>query len=293
MRPWCGINRRDVDMMKAELDTATNVVVVGAGYIGLEAASVLRKKDKHVTVLEMQGRVLARACGEPLSRFFEDDHRAHGAEIRLDTQVDCIDDRDGRASAVRLHDGHVLQRPTSSSLGSASSPPSSRSSPPARTAATASRSTSTAKRASPDRLRDYTATRAAPHARTSSTRTGKIVRLESIQNANDMGVIVAKSIIGSLADGERYDAIPWFWSNQYDLKLQTVGLFIDYDDIVVRGDPKTRKFSVVYLRGGKVIALDCVNHTKDYVQGKALIAKAHTVDKAKRARPDVLLKQLV
>jgi 3-phenylpropionate/trans-cinnamate dioxygenase ferredoxin reductase subunit len=120
-----------------------------------------------------------------------------------------------------------------------------------------------------------------------------VVRLESIQNANDQAMIVAKAIAGSLGAEERYDAIPWFWSNQYDLRLQTVGLSADHDEVVIRGAPESRSFSVVYLRGGRVIALDCVNHTKDYVQGKALIAKAHEVDRAKLARPDVTLKELV
>jgi 3-phenylpropionate/trans-cinnamate dioxygenase ferredoxin reductase component len=122
---------------------------------------------------------------------------------------------------------------------------------------------------------------------------GRTIRLESIQNANDQATVVAKSIAGTLGPTERYDAIPWFWSNQYDLRLQTVGLFVDHDDVLVRGDPATRSFSVVYLRGGRVIALDCVNLTKDYVQGKALIASEREVDRARLARADVLLKELV
>ena len=114
---------------------------------------------------------------------------------------------------------------------------------------------------------------------------GRVVRLESIQNANDQAMIVAKSIAGSLGADERYDAVPWFWSNQYDLRLQTVGLSLDHDDVVVRGAPESRSFSVVYLRGGRVVALDCVNQTKDYIQGKALIAKgARSTARSSRAR---------
>ena len=121
---------------------------------------------------------------------------------------------------------------------------------------------------------------------------GRPLRLESIQNANDQAAVVAKSIAGTLGPAERYDAVPWFWSNQYDLRLQTVGLWLDHDEIVVRGDPATRSFSVVYLRRGRVIALDCVNLTKDYVQGKALITKQCEVDRTKLARADVPLKEL-
>ena len=106
-------------------------------------------------------------------------------------------------------------------------------------------------------------------------------------------MIVAKSIAGSLGPEDRYDAVPWFWSNQYDLRLQTVGLHSDHDEVVLRGTPESRSFSVVYLQNGRVVALDCVNHTKDYAQGKALIVKRCEVDRAKLARPDVTLKELV
>src|SRR5205085_382390 len=97
---------------------------------------------------------------------------------------------------------------------------------------------------------------------------GAMIRVESVQNANDQANVAAKTIAGESAE---YHAVPWFWSNQYDLRLQTVGLSIGFDQAVVRGDASTRSFSIVYLRGGRVIALDCVNATKDYVQGRALV----------------------
>ena len=89
-----------------------------------------------------------------------------------------------------------------------------------------------------------------------------------------------------------YDAIPWFWSNQYDLKLQTVGLCQGHDDLVVRGDPDTRSFSLVYLREGRVIALDCVNAVRDYVQGRKLILDGAAPDRSKLADASVSLKEL-
>ncbi|MCY1241987.1 Ferredoxin--NAD(P)(+) reductase fdr [compost metagenome] len=97
---------------------------------------------------------------------------------------------------------------------------------------------------------------------------GARLRLESVQNANDMAATAAKSIVGS---PEPYRSVPWFWSNQYDLRLQTVGLSLGYDEEVVRGDVSSRSFSVIYLKQGRVVALDCVNATKDYVQGKRLV----------------------
>lgn len=97
---------------------------------------------------------------------------------------------------------------------------------------------------------------------------GAVIRLESVQNANDMANTVAKTVCGEETE---YTATPWFWSNQYDLKLQTVGLSAGYDQAVLRGDPASRKFSVVYLRGGKVVALDCVNNARDYSHGRRLV----------------------
>jgi 3-phenylpropionate/trans-cinnamate dioxygenase ferredoxin reductase subunit len=106
---------------------------------------------------------------------------------------------------------------------------------------------------------------------------GATIRLESVQNANDMAAVAARTICG---DDVSYSATPWFWSNQYDLKLQTVGLSSGYDRAVLRGDPATRKFSVVYLRNGKVIALDCVNNARDYSHGRRLVELGVVVDAA-------------
>ena len=113
---------------------------------------------------------------------------------------------------------------------------------------------------------------------------GATIRLESVQNANDQAVTVAKAITGA---PEPYAAVPWFWSNQYDLKLQTVGLSSGFDDVVTRGDPADRSFSLVYIRRGRVIALDCVNAVRDYVQGRGLIVSGATLDAATLANTAV------
>ncbi len=280
-------DRADVDRMKMELESVERVVVVGAGYIGLEAAAVLRKKQKHVTVLEAQDRVLSRVAGVDLARFFEDEHRAHGAEIRLGVEVVGIEAKDGKASGVRLASGEVLPADlvvVGIGIRAAVEP---------LLAAGAEGGDGVkvdllGKTSLPD---VYAVGDCAAHA--SPWANGRIVRLESIQNASDQATVAAKAIAGTLAEGEHYDAVPWFWSNQYDLRLQTVGLSIDHDDAIVRGDPKTRAFSVVYLRGGKVIALDCVNKTKDYVQGKAVITSGRALPREKLADAETTLKDLL
>ena len=119
---------------------------------------------------------------------------------------------------------------------------------------------------------------------------GARIRLESVQNAHDMAAAAARDVAGAPLP---YEAVPWFWSNQYDLRLQTVGLSPGHDGVVTRGDPADRSFSLVYLREGRVIALDCVNATRDYVQGRALVLAGATPDPAALADPAVALKSLI
>ena len=119
---------------------------------------------------------------------------------------------------------------------------------------------------------------------------GAQMRLESVQNANDQAKTAVAHILGK---EEAYDAVPWFWSNQYDLKLQTVGLSTGFDQTVLRGDPATRSFSVIYLKGGKLIALDCVNAVKDYVQGRKLVEAGAVLPAEQLADTTVLLKDLI
>ena len=279
-------DRADVDKMKGELETAHAVVIIGGGYIGLEAAAVLRKQGKHVTVLEAESRVLARVAGVALSRFFEAEHRAHGVDLRLDARVMALDEKDGRVCGVRLASGESLPADlviVGIGIDAAVEPL-------ARAGAVIDNGVVVDLRSKTSLPDVYAVGDCAAHPNVHAR--GRVVRLESIQNANDQAMIVARSIAGTLGPEERYEAVPWFWSNQYDLRLQTVGLSHGHDEVVVRGAPESRSFSVVYLRSGRVIALDCVNQTKDYLQGKALITKGTVVDRQKLASPDVTLKEL-
>ncbi len=275
--------RADVDALMAELPGVTRAVVIGGGYIGLEAAAVLTKLGKAVTLIEALPRVLARVAGEDLSRFYEAEHRAHGVDLRTGCGVEALLG-DGRVAGVRLADGTEVPGdvviigigivPCVEPLLAAGA------------------------EGGNGVLVDGQCRTSLPHvfaigdcaAHANGFAEGAVIRLESVQNANDQATVVAKVITGQDAS---YGATPWFWSNQYDLKLQTVGLSTGHDATVLRGDPATRSFSVVYLKQGQVIALDCVNCAKDYAQGRKLVEQRVAADPAALADPAIPLKELV
>lgn len=254
--------RADVDRLALELSSVRRVVVVGGGYIGLEAAAVLTKFGKQVTVVEALDRVLARVAGVTLSRFYEAEHRAHGVEVRLGALVDRLEGVGGRVTGVRLADGEHL--PAEMVIVGIGITPATE--PLLAAGADGGNGVAVDGHGRTSLPGVFAIGDCALHANRFAG--GAAVRLESVQNANDMAAIVAAMIMG---EPKIYDSIPWFWSNQYDLKLQTVGLSVGYDREVVRGDPSARSFSVIYLKAGRVVALDCVNATKDYVQGRALV----------------------
>jgi len=276
-------SRADIDRMRAELPSTTRVVVIGGGYIGLEAASVLRKLDKSVVLLEMQARILARVAGKEVSEFFTTEHRNHGVEMRTDTAVECIVGDAGRVCGVRLADGEMLSAdmvivgigiiPNVEPLIAAGA-----------VATNGVHVDEFCRTTLPDvfAIGDC----AAHHNRFAH---GERVRLESVQNANDQAATAVKAIAGEAVP---YNAVPWFWSDQYDIKLQTAGLSLGYDSTIVRGDPQLRSFAVAYLRCEQLIALDCVNATRDYVQGRKLIGDGTAIDIARLHDPAVPLKDL-
>ncbi len=274
--------RADVDAMLEGLDDIAEIAIVGGGYIGLEAAAVLRKMGKKVTVLEAMDRVLARVAGEPLSRFYEAEHRAHGVDVRLDVEISGIQGEDF-VTGVCLADGEVI--PAQMVIVGIGIIPAVA---PLLTAGAAGGAGVDVDAYCRTSLPDiYAIGDCAAHANDFAG--GNVMRVESVQNANDMANAVAKSLTGELT---AYHAVPWFWSNQYDLRLQTVGISAGYDTMVLRGDTAARSFSVVYLKAGKVIALDCVNATKDYVQGRLFVTEGLSPTVEQLADTNVPLKEL-
>lgn len=260
--------RADIDAILAKLPEVSRVAVVGGGYIGLEAASGFIKLGKQVLLLEVLPRVLARVAGEALSTFFEAEHRAHGVDLRTGCGVEAIVGED-RVEGVQLSDGTVEAAdmvivgigivPCVGVLFSAG--------------AQGGNGVEVDAQCHTSLPHVWAIGDCAAHANPFAD--GAVIRLESVQNANDQAAVVAKAICGQAVE---YAATPWFWSNQYDLKLQTVGLSAGHDQAVLRGDPASRSFSVVYLKQGKVVALDCVNAIKDYVQGRKLVEARAVVE---------------
>jgi 3-phenylpropionate/trans-cinnamate dioxygenase ferredoxin reductase subunit len=275
--------RQDVDSIRSQLDSVRRVAVVGGGYVGLEAAAVLRKLGKEVVLLEALDRVLARVAGPEISQFYAAEHRAQGVDVRLGAAVASIVGESGRVAALRLQDGATIEAEMAIvGIGVEAA------AAPLLAAGAAGANGVEVDAFCRTSLADvYAAGDCAAHENRFAG--GLRIRLESVQNAHDQAATAARAILGR---AEPYDAVPWFWSNQYDLRLQTVGLSVGHDSTVVRGRPGARSFSVVYLLGGRVIALDCVNSTRDYVQGKKLILERRVVAPERLADTAVALKEL-
>ena len=276
--------RSDVDQIISRLGSVHHITVIGGGYIGLEAAAVFTKMGKKVTVLEALDRVLSRVAGTSLSAFYEAEHRRQGVDLRVNAQLGKIAVNDaGEAKAAVLTDGDVIATDMIivgigiiAEVG------------PLIAAGAAGGNGVDVDSLCRTSLADiYAVGDCAAHGNRFAD--GEHIRLESVQNANDQAKVAASDIAGQPSE---YDAIPWFWSNQYDLKLQTVGLSMGYDTEILRGNPDNRQFSVAYLRTGRLIALDCINMVKDYVQGRKAIILRDVLDQAQLADASIPIKEI-
>jgi 3-phenylpropionate/trans-cinnamate dioxygenase ferredoxin reductase subunit len=276
--------RADVDAILARLQGVDRVAIVGGGYIGLETAAALRGLGKEVVVLEAQDRVLARVTGEPIARFYEAEHRARGVDVCLGIEIAAVETARGAICGIRLTGGETI--PTEMLIVGIGIIP--------EVAPLAAAGAETGNGVRVDALCRtsladiYAIGDCAEHRNDFAH--SEWTRLESIQNANDHAMTAAKAICGVEAP---YHSLPWFWSNQYDLKLQTVGLSQGYDDLIVRGEPAMRSFSVAYFRDRRLVALDCVNAVRDYSHGRALILAGLPVDRSAVADASITLRTLM
>jgi 3-phenylpropionate/trans-cinnamate dioxygenase ferredoxin reductase subunit len=274
-------SRGDVDALREELSSATHVAIVGGGYLGLEAAATLSQLGKQVTVLEALDRVLARVTAEPLSRFIEAVHRAHGVDVHLGARIESVEPVGTRVGAIRIGGGTVI--PADLVIAAIGISPVAE--PLLSAGAKGGNGVLVNEFGQTSLPNIYAIGDCALHANAYAD--GSTIRLESVQNASDMAITAAKALAGEM---QPYRVVPWFWSNQYDLRLQIAGLSSNHDDLTVRGDIASRSFSVIYRRHGRVIALDCVNAPKDFVQGRGLIQKGVKAEQSALADTTVALK---
>ena len=251
----------DVERIRPNMVAGRKMVIVGAGYIGLEAAAVARQMGLDVTVLEMAPRVLARVTSPVMSEFFETEHRAQGVQILTEARLDHLDGNDDKVTAAILADGTRIDADIVL-VGIGILP----NEELAREAGIACNNGILVDRDA--RTSDPRVFAAGDCASRPLVHYGRSGRLESVHNAIEQGKLAAAAILGKPRPAED---CPWFWSDQYDLKLQIAGLSQDYDEIVVRGDPKDRKFAAFYLRNGTLIAVDAINSPPEFLASKKLI----------------------
>ncbi|QYN33548.1 FAD-dependent oxidoreductase [Pseudonocardia sp. DSM 110487] len=275
-------NKADCDRLMNVLPHSRRIAVIGGGYVGLEAAAVLSELGKEVTVVETLDRVLARVAAEPVSRFYEAEHRAHGVALHTGTGVTELLGQAGAITGVRLTDDTLITA-DQVIIGIGIQPAIQ---PLLHAGAEA------APRAAGVLVDDLCRT-TLPDVYCigdcAIIRGGPGVRIESRHNACEQARTAGKAISGH---PEPLRLVPWFWSNQYGLRLQTVGLSLGHDHTVLRGNPGKRSFSLIYLRDGAVIALDCINATRDYVQGRKLVETGARIDPALLADDRTPLKKI-
>jgi 3-phenylpropionate/trans-cinnamate dioxygenase ferredoxin reductase component len=272
----------DALALRAELEPGRRLVIVGGGYIGLEVAATSRARGVDVTVLEMADRVMNRVTCSQLSTFLTHEHERHGVRIRCHARVNAIlsDGQSRSVRSVRAEDG--AEYPADIVLIGIGVEPADE----LARAAGLGCSNGVVVDAS-CRTSDPCIFAAGDCTNHPSLRYGGRVRLESVDNAFEQGTTAALSILGEQTE---HSKTPWFWSDQYDLKLIIVGLSAGHDSVVLRGDPQSRAFSICYLRDGELIAVDTVNSAKDQMAARKLIAAWARPDPQKLADVTLPLK---
>jgi 3-phenylpropionate/trans-cinnamate dioxygenase ferredoxin reductase subunit len=250
----------DSRRIAAGIAQAASVAVVGGGFIGLEIAAAARKAGKPVVVLEALDRLLARSSAPFVSDFFLALHGSNGVDVRLRTQVTAIAGNDGRVAAVVAGDGRA--HPADLVVVGVGIMPNAELAQQSGIACDRGIVVDDCSRTSDPAVvaaGDCTARRLAD---------GSLLRLESVQNAIEQGKSAAAALLGR---ARPFTAAPWFWSDQFDVRLQMAGLSAGHDRIVVRGATAARRFSVFYFRGETLIAVDSVNRAPDHIAARRLL----------------------
>jgi 3-phenylpropionate/trans-cinnamate dioxygenase ferredoxin reductase subunit len=275
-------NLADVAPLRAAFKPGARAVVIGGGYIGLETAATARKMGCEVTVLEMADRVMNRVVSSCVSQYFAQVHQTHGIDLKCGVRVVAVEGRE-RAEYVLCADGSrfaadivvvgvgaIANTELAESAGLACDD-----------------GICVDEYCSTSVPGIYAAGDCTNHP---SPRFGRRVRLESVDNAFEQSKTAALNMLGRPTV---HDRVPWFWSDQFDNKMLIVGLTYGHDTQVVRGDPKSRSFSVCYLKERELLAVEAVNHSKDYMAARKLIAERAVMDPAKLADLNIDLKEAV
>ena len=269
----------DVDGLQEVFQAGKRIAIVGGGYIGLEVAAVGAKRGLYVTVFEAMDRLMARAVSPALSDFYASEHEKAGVTLKLKTGVEAIE---GNGKVERVIAGGQSYPCDIVLVGIGVIPCD-------ELAAKAGLGVSDGI------VVDRNARTGDPHIWAAGDctrhvgREGHEIRLECVQNAIDQAKHAAMAMAGR---PKSYSEVPWFWSDQYDLKLQIAGLAQPTDMLVQRGDPASRKFAVFHLRDGKVAAVEAVNAAPEYMIGKKLIAEGKPIDAARLADLSIPMKQM-
>lgn len=272
----------DADGIRASLRPGAHLVVVGGGYVGLEVAASARGLGAHVTVIEAQPRVLARVAGPEVSRFYESVHREAGVEILTGIGIERVECEDGRIAAVHCSNGQRV--PADLVVAGIGMLPNVEAASAAGLAGEGGIAVDELARTSdPDIVAagDCTLQRHAIYERE--------LRLESVPNALEQARAAASWLCGKPKPNR---SVPWFWSDQYELKLQTAGLSHGHDRCVLRGDPRTRSFCAFYLQGARLLAVDAVNRPGDFMAARRALVQPVPVDADRLADEAQPLKEL-
>jgi 3-phenylpropionate/trans-cinnamate dioxygenase ferredoxin reductase subunit len=275
----------DVSAIRTEIENAKRAVIVGAGYIGLEVAAVLRQLGLDVTVIEMADRVMSRVVSPQVSEFYKNEHLGNGVKLELSTGLKAFiggPNENGRVTGIETSDGRQIPADFVV-VGIGVIPNTELAENAGLTIDNGIVVDDRCQSSDPD---IYAVGDCTIHPNAIYDRN---LRLESVHNALEQAKVAAANACGEL---QRYSQVPWFWSDQYDLKLQIAGLSEGYDDVVIRGNPDDRAFACLYLRDTRLIAIDAINSPRDFIQAKGLIATGATPSRAKLANKEVFLKDL-